>query len=263
MRQSRRLGIFVSGGIVPLTSSDYTYTGIANFIDEGDGNWQIKFLTSGTFTLKSRSKQLIDVFCVGGGGAGGRSSLVNYGSGGAGGGWTKTYTQMELKKGFSCSIVVGAGATAADGNGANGGQTYFNTTDYSANGGFGGKASTRSPFTTGDGGWGGSGGGSGAAGDKNGGAGGTDGSAGSYSGSGSGTNLGDPGPGQGRTTRAFAETSGTLYSNGGKGGGRDVRNGASGGANTGNGGGGQGTYNSTSHTSGSGGSGIVIIRNAR
>ena len=192
MRQSRRLGIFVSGGIVPLTSSDYTYTGIANFIDEGDGNWQIKFLTSGTFTLKSRSKQLIDVFCVGGGGAGGCSSLVNYGSGGAGGGWTKTYTQMELKKGFSCSIVVGAGATAADGNGANGGQTYFNTTDYSANGGFGGKASTRSPFTTGDGGWGGSGGGSGAAGDKNGGAGGTDGSAGSYSGSGSGTNLATP-----------------------------------------------------------------------
>ena len=70
MRQSRRLGIF-AGGIVPLTSSDYTYTGTASFVDEGDGNWQIKFLTSGTFTLKSRSKQLIDVFCVGGGGAGG------------------------------------------------------------------------------------------------------------------------------------------------------------------------------------------------
>ena len=59
----------------------FTYTGTHEYIDDGGGNWRIKFLTSGTLTLKN--KITVDVFLVGGGGAGGSGN--GYMAGGAGG----------------------------------------------------------------------------------------------------------------------------------------------------------------------------------
>ena len=48
---------------------EYTYTGNASLIDDGGGNWRIKFLTSGTltFTKLGNAKGGLDVFLVGGG----------------------------------------------------------------------------------------------------------------------------------------------------------------------------------------------------
>ena len=52
----------------PVYGDSFTYTGDYLVIDEGNGDWHVKFLTSGTFTAVS--DLLIDVFAVGGGGGG-------------------------------------------------------------------------------------------------------------------------------------------------------------------------------------------------
>lgn len=56
------------GGGAWVGIPNFTYTGTYETVDDGDGNWRIKFLTSGIFTLLKPKQLLIDVFCVGGGG---------------------------------------------------------------------------------------------------------------------------------------------------------------------------------------------------
>ena len=69
----------------------FTYTGTYEYIDDGGGNWRIKFLSSGVFTpLKAMT---IDAFLVGGGGGGYNGTN----SGGGGGGYTATYKNKTLK----------------------------------------------------------------------------------------------------------------------------------------------------------------------
>ena len=46
----------------------FTYTGTYSLIDDGNGNWRIKFLSSGKFT--PAKDMTVDVFIVGGGGGG-------------------------------------------------------------------------------------------------------------------------------------------------------------------------------------------------
>lgn len=257
---------------------EYTYTGSSQLIDDGDGNWRIKFLTSGTLTFK-RALKNIDIFLVGGGASGvaggyGGYDGEYYGPGG-GGGYTKTAKNV-APSGTSYSIVVGAGGNNSDG----GTSSAFG---YSA---AGGKRGTISGiyFDSGEqghfcyGGCGGSAGGSRYSV--------TDST--SYSdysnyisgmqskggSNGSSTaNYSTYAKGQGTTTREFGEASGALYaggggcggSSGGDGGGGaggfgSNRPGSSGTANTGGGGGGA-PYMVNSY--GTGGSGIVVIRNAR
>ena len=48
---------------------NFTYSGTYTLIDDGDKNWRIKFLTSGTLVFTSLSGN-IDVFILGGGGGG-------------------------------------------------------------------------------------------------------------------------------------------------------------------------------------------------
>ena len=221
----------------------FTYTGTYEYIDDGEGNWRIKFLTSGVFTpLKDMT---IDAFLVGGGAGG-----MNNASSGGGGGYTNTVKNIELPANANFNIVIGAGGDPS----GNGGETsVFELTAAGGNGK--------------DGGSGGGAFGSPA------GAGGSDGSDG-----GSGTFLVASikgGTGQGTTTREFGEATGELYSGGGGGatakdgvysdgglggGGRGTagaRNGENGQENTGGGGG--GTY-SKRQNGGYGGSGIVVIR---
>lgn len=247
-----------SGGGVP----QFQYTGQYSFIDDGSGNWRIKFLTSGVFTpLKDMT---IDAFLVGGGGGGGSARAFNdypAGGGGGGGGYAKTIKAITLTANTEYAIEIGdggsvgsdGGATTAFANSALGGSRGHNyNTDSDCNGGNGGSGG-------GQGGWR----------EATGQNGGYDGSSPS-------------GTGQGTTTKEFGEETGDLYSGGG-GGGSATRNaasnansiGGSGGGgngasntvsagegkpNTGGGGGGGGAYKTTTYAAAAGGSGIVIIR---
>lgn len=219
----------------------YSYTGSCLLIDDGNENWQLKFLTSGvlTFTKLGNAKKGIDVFLVGGGGG------AAYVSGGGGGYTTNTSTTVAANTQYS--IMIGAGgvgykATSSTSLPVEGGNTTaFNIT---AMGGGVGKHYGKA----GDGGSGGSA-------RSNNLAGGSDGSNG----------KGDTyaGIGQGSTTRAFAEADGTLYASGG-GTGSGSSTGKPAAANTGDGGQGGGLVNSGgAKPAGAGGSGIVIIRNRR
>ena len=240
---------------------EFTYTGTYQTIDDGNENWRIKFLTSGTltFTKLKGAKKGIDVFLVGGGGGGGHTS-----GGGGGGGYTKTVGGIPIEKGTAYPIDIGSGGTTA----ARGGTS--SAFDQSADGGYGGV----SGFAKG--GTGGSGGGGGVGDTNTGGYGGSDGGKGGDTKHGKGAN------GQGTSTREFwsidQDASATLYAGGGGGGAGNGTGGTggsggggsgrkqgqvgySGTANTGGGGGGSG--NTQTSTGGTGGSGIIVIRNAR
>lgn len=207
---------------------EFTYTGTSTLIDDGKGNWRIKFLTSGVFTPVK--DMLVDVFLVGGG-AGGRYSVMPNEAPGGGSGYTTTASSIQLTAGTAYDIVVGAGGEKA----AAGGKSSALGSEAA-----GGKAGSGSANSA-KGGNGGSGGGG-----KNGGEGGVDGA------DGGGTNGGT---GQGTTTREFGESTGALYATGG-GSSKSTTVGQSGDANTGDGGSG---YQGGS-AAGTGGSGIVIIR---
>ena len=246
----------IKGGIsgVPVYGTDFTYSGDYQVISDGNDNWRIKFLTSGTFIPKSDMQ--IDVFLVGGGGGGGYTAISNTASGG-GGGYTNTVKSLVLSNNIDYPLVIGNGGTGESDGG--------NTSSFSvtANGGKRGSNTQTAGVRGGDGGSGG-----GAAYASTSSAPGNGGSDGSDGGS-SNTTLG--GTGQGTTTREFGESSGDLYAGGGggiygknigiggNGGGGDGKK--SGEANTGGGGGNSDRYGSSGDTSG--GSGIVIIRNHR
>ena len=224
----------------PIMGVDFTWDGGDNtcqVIDEGNGNWQMRFLSSGN--LKFLSNRLIDVFLVGGGGSG---ATVNHNSWyslmGGGSGYTKTVKSVVLVAETVYPVVVGAGATAA--NKQAGTSSAFGA---SAAGGFSGGESNTSA------GHGGSGGvnGRGEYGRIPYYAGGTDGADGAS----------NTGSGQGTTTREFGESTGALYSTGGSSGTSTAGINATS-PNTGDGGG--AIYYSTTFP---GASGIVIIRNHR
>lgn len=214
--------------------------------------------TSGNYTVPP-GVVLLDVFMVGGGSSGVAMSYNNgqaTGCTGGNGGYTKIVTGIAVTPGQQIPVVVGAGGLPLAGtwsgsiSSGSGGITSFG--NFSVNGGIGGSAtsSTTNP------GSGGSGGGS-------------RGANGGFDGSNGGSYIGTGGSGQGTTTRAFGNSSGTLYSGGGAGAsvnGTSYTGGAGGGANSGlsasvntGGGGGGGNSNSTTDA-GAGGSGIIIVR---
>ncbi len=210
---------------------------------------QQSFTSSGTFTIPAGVRS-IDVFCVGGGGAGtsGRSGGNVYCGGGGGGGYTNTVKSIAVTPGQQISYTVGAGGAGGESGGS---ASYFtiNGTQYClANGGSRG-------ISSGDSGKGGSGGGgSGYDGSNSfpGGTGGSDGSKGSQS-----TGGGIGAAGQGTTTRAFGESTNTLYGGGGGGGGGKYAGRAAGGAGGGGNGGDDGNTGSVGAfgTGGGGGGG--------
>lgn len=236
------------------------------------------FTISGTFTVPAEVRS-VDVFCVGGGASGGVGN-GSIGGGGGGSGRTITVKNIAVTPGQQIAVNIGAGGAKRSysvGVGNSGGTTSFGSYASAAGGSSGYPAG-------GNGGSGGGGSGYYFADNRNGGNGGSNGSNG-----GSSDNAG--GTGQGTTTRAFAEASGTLYAGaggggsgghnassssggaGGSGGGGNGGNyrvsptsGVAGTANTGGGGGGAGGYHSSSDDdeyaseSGAGGSGICIIR---
>ena len=241
--------------LTPNVMPVYTYTGNHQMLDDGNGHWRIKFLSSGVLEWLSEDAQ-IDVFLVGGGGSGS--------AGGGGGGYTQTHKKQNLEKNQRVQIYVGAA-----GEDGSGGTSYYG--NLYAQGG-------TSTHSNGIGGDGGSGGGGGERGSDPYNPSGTAGRGGSDGGNGEDlSSYSYGGRGQGRTTREFGEPEGALYSGGG--GGRDFYGGAPGGegtpviaahgASAGNlrGGGPGGGYGGGGGGSSSGKSkgaqGIVIIRDAR
>lgn len=240
----------------------YTYTGGHEKIDDGSGNWRIKFKSSGTlkFTNLGKWDGKLDVFCVGGGGAGGSGywdAGNGYGKAGSGG-YTTIQKSVQSTENTSYNIVIGAGGQSAFAAGGN--TTAFGVTANGGTklgGGSGGGAYGNTEVNNG-----GSNGGNGDPQDA--------------------ANIGidhwgSPGRGQGRTTREFGEPTGTLYAGGGGAGGNGSAQ-----AHGGAGGGGNGAWNGHPQTSGTentggggggmyygltvlgkGGSGIVVIRNHR
>ena len=192
-------GIFVGGSAIsaPIIGEDFNWSGsdgTYQVLDDGGGNWRIKFLSSGTFTpLKD---MVIDAFLVG---AGGGKGSVRCGGGGAG--YTTTVRSITLAANTAYQITIGA----AGNNGYEGAGSTSSFTDGTDGG-------TTSAFSTVAAGGGGSGGGGYNSAGSNGGrgsaAGGTDGGDGTTA-----TTAG--GAGQGTTTREFGETDGDLYAFGG------------------------------------------------
>ena len=245
-------GIIRVGGGDAGALPRFTYSGTCTLLDDGNHNWRIKFLTSGTLVFERTT--YIDAFLVGGGGGG--AHMNNNQAGGGGGGYTSKIA-AQIQAGSSYSIVVGAGGmygyeAASQSDGHQGGTS--SAFGVGVCGGYGG----RDYYGGGAGGNGGSGGG---ANWNNGGSGGSNGGG------------GNGGYGQGINTFEFGEYTGALYSGGGGGGGTTAGgaggggNGSTGGygangtPNTGGGGGGQ--NEGTAGHGGLGGSGIVIIRNQR
>ena len=249
------------------------YTGNCTILNDGSGNWRIKFTTSGT--VKFNTSMSVDIFLVGGGGGGGTGCYYYACGSGGGGGYTLTKKQINLEANTAYPIVIGAGGKSyTDGESSK-------AFGFTAAGGLHGQSSGAEK--AGDGG---------SAGGK----------AAQYSPQPGASDGGDDpgesakgqrskaGPnGETGTTREFGEETGALYAGGGGasgyyhstsgavvpggaggagGGGKggkvgettdDSGRGSNGTNNTGGGGGGAWPAN----WGGTGGSGIVIIRNKR
>lgn len=238
-----------SGVSVPVFGENFNYTGEYQILSDGDDNWRIKFLTSGTFT--PLDSMAIDVFLCGGGGGG----AYQYGRAG-GGGFTNTQKNIVLSANVNYTITVGSRGTNGSWNSRNGvvGGTAGGTSsafNFSANGGGVGSSGNSSSVST-SGGNGGSGGCGGYL---------VTSAVGRYSGGkdgGNGENNG--GTGQGTTTREFGETTGDLYSSGGD----DHMHSSTWSTDTHNGNGGHYAYlGSGNAVTSLPESGIVIIRNTR
>ena len=271
-------------GKVGAGAPKFTYTGTYNIRKDG----VVELLTSGTIVFLE--PKVIDVFMVGGGGAGGLnvSNYQNgYGGGGGAGGYAKTMRRVQVTT-SPIQVTVGAGGMPGT-SGYNGGATAWGVNTVA--GGNGNIMSSFGRDTAQKGANGGSGGGGGVVSNSDFGAGGSDGNNGE---------TGYPtsilgGTGQGTSTREFGETGGKLYAGGGGGGRYLVSNtsvtsvGGTGGggtgawagssmeqfqpaaagvANTGGGGGGgarrfyEGTGIEILGSPASGGSGIVCFREA-
>ncbi len=116
------------GGSTSAGTPTYTFTGNSQITDEGNGNWNIQFRTSGTFTCNQNAS--IQVFLLGGGGAG------NQNGGAGGGGYNATSSGISLLRNVPYTISVGSGGTSS---GAAGSQTTaFNNTGSGGGGGVAG-----------------------------------------------------------------------------------------------------------------------------
>ena len=253
------------------TTNDPTGDIIAPYVYNSNYLYYKHTKATETYTWEALEDCIVDIFGVGGGGAGHtsyrESSSNHHASGGAGGGYVSNVYNIELTTGDVLSCNVGAGGVVNTGtaNGTYGGTTTVLLNDaqilYAAGGGCG---------YSNQGGKGGSGGGGRHAS-------GTGGAGGSNGGNGKkGYSAG--GAGAGVTTYMFGDKTidGIAYGAGGGGGAASTggKGGATGGGKggtssaaagagtdgTGGGGGGGGDSDSSRRAGGKGGTGCVIIR---
>ncbi|MDO5764128.1 MAG: hypothetical protein Q4P84_00300 [Elusimicrobiales bacterium] len=280
---------------VTAPSATTMYSGYKEATATTSSHGSTTITASGTWTVPTGIRS-IDIFCVGGGGGGGGAYVTRTGSsgsytvdcragGGGGGGYVATKKNIAVTPGTSLTVTVGAGGSAGKYlystnstttggpvTGGTGGTTSVkngSTVLCSASGGIGGGSGTNAT----NGGNGGSGGGRGANSSSS-----SAGNGGSNGGNGIGATTSGTtyGVGSGSTTRAWGDSSGTLYSGGGGGGNyyRKDKDGDwaySGGSDGGSGGGGYGgqvtntsddTVNpsaGSSNTGGGGGGGYTSV----
>lgn len=217
----RNQGNLYWGETVQLPNGNkFLYNGRHEIIDDGSGNWRIKFYTSGNF--QPIQDMEIDVFCVGGGGGGACTNDAVCAGGGSG--YTITQKNIKLYKDEIYPIIIGAGgsgvyqasATNSSSTAATGGSTLFSSIEV--NGGAGGRWTSLDDttiFSTTTGGTGGSGGSSlSHIGDTL--LGGIDGANGTAAKNSTDSNyIANAGAGQKITTKEFGEEEGELYSSGG------------------------------------------------
>lgn len=191
----------------PIIGVDFEWTGgdgTYQVLEDGKGNWRIKFLANGTFTpLKD---MVVDAFLVG---AGGGKGYIRCGGGGAG--YTTTVRSVVLAANTAYSIVVGSAGrngSSSTGNGTDGGTTSAFSAVAAGGKGSTTGAGTMGTGSSGDGGSGGGGYDSSVTAGRSTAAGGTDGGDGTTA-----TTAG--GKGQGTTTREFGDADGDLYASGG------------------------------------------------
>ncbi len=261
----------------------FTYTGAYETEGNLEGNFVIRFKTSGTLTITSHGNNtsgLYDVFAVGGGAGGGSGAKTTRSPRGGCGGYTNTKKKISTSLNTSYNIVIGSGGARGT---AYGSETEYYGGDGGLSSGLGNNANgattvksiwgnqpdSKSYIT----GYGGSGGGGPAGYNSNGGSGGSDGSDGEkspyYTQYLSSYSYYLNGKGQGSTTREFGETSGKLYAGGGGGGGYNYTNSYAGKGGDGGGGKGQGyshvdntgPFAGTANTGGGGGAGYVEPQN--
>ena len=235
-------------------------------------------ITSTRKIKMSDNVESIDVFCVGGGGGGGGGNYVPsgnsnaiWGGGGGAGGHTTTSLNAPFTPYVEYDAIVGAGGKGGQGifssssvthgrSGNSGGKTsVLNCTALGGAGGDGGASADAVSSGTGEGGDGGSGGGGGDGGSpgasdtpNEGGAGGVDGADGAV-----GSRYSKAGKGQGKTTRAFGDPKGELFSSGGQGGAKTAGTAAS---NVGGGGGGGKSTWNNSGSGTDGKDGVILLR---
>lgn len=243
-----------SGGI-PV----FSYSGSCELISDGGKDWRIKFYTSGTLRFSSlgNAKNGIQVFLVGGGGAGGSGhNQYHFGLGGSGGFNTLGTAFVEKDKDYT--VTIGAGGAklskGATNERSDGGVTGAFGLEARGGGGGGnrntandGSTYATAPGGSGGGGWQGDGG--------------SDGSDGKGAGAGIGEHI---------CCHEFREAnSGSLYCGGGAGCNSPSAKGGPGGGGapdsdaSPNSGGGGGGCTAAGSSGGAGGSGIVVIRNIR
>ena len=240
------------------------------------------FTQSGIFTVPAGVTS-VDMFIVGGGGGGtganASSASAFSGGGGGAGGYTITPRGIQVSPGQQLNVTIGGGGAAGTGSNSGGTGGSSSVGSWVAAGGRG--SNWHAPSGRGGLRYGGAGGSGGAGGWVWNGA--ADGGNADIT-----TDASYKATGQGRTTRAFEESGGTLYAGGGGGGGARYNgegnwagnggaggggttphnvvdaSGVSGSANTGGGGSGGSAYYDgrfyKGNNGGAGGSGIVIIR---
>ena len=246
------------GGIIEANTNfrtvqdtTFSYTGDYVVVEDTATTWRIKFLTSGILTFYDNDI-VIDIFGVGGGGAGAGYNSAASSPGGAGGsGYTSTVTNVSLAANEPYELIIGDGAPQSDKKvlGQDGKPTIFGDNILIANGGLGGSYSYSR---------GGNGGSGGARSTVKSTTGGIDGGNGTSKDTDGDNEPAYAGKGQGTTTREFGEATGELYAYGGNSYYYKTHT-YDGDPNTGNGGDGSSGSSGDGH-GGAGGSGIIVIR---
>ncbi len=135
------LSVFPAGPYNPIP--EFTYTGVYTLLDDGDGDWRIKFLTSGTLILTDKNRT-VDAFLVGGGGGTSVETWTNglfRWSAKGGGGHHALAPSVGIVRNAAYPIVIGAGGAGsfvsnANDTAASGGiTTAFSTTAVGGEGG--------------------------------------------------------------------------------------------------------------------------------
>ena len=99
----------------------YTYSGQHRLTDQGNGNWLLELLTSGTLTFQElNSFRRAEACGVGGGGSGNSYDRnLGIGGGGGGGGYMASKRDLRLEAGRAYQVTIGDGGLC-DVNGNNG-----------------------------------------------------------------------------------------------------------------------------------------------